>query len=73
VSTFNGIGARFPFAPPWNVTGQPAAAVPAGIGEDGLPLSVQLVAPPSGEATLFSLAAQMEAARPWADRTPPIS
>lgn len=71
--TLNGIAPRFPFAPPWNVTGQPAAAVPAGIGSDGLPIGVQFVAPPNGEATLFSLAAQLEVARPWADRTPPIS
>jgi amidase len=49
----------------WNVTGHPAAAVPAGIGEDGLPLSVQLVGRHSAETTLLSLSAQIEAARPW--------
>lgn len=49
----------------WNVTGHPAAAVPAGVGEDGLPLSVQLVGRRSDETTLLSLSAQIETARPW--------
>jgi amidase len=47
--------------------------VPAGFTEDGLPLSVQLVGRPNDEATLLSLAAQLEAERPWADRRPPVS
>jgi amidase len=49
----------------WNVTGHPAATVPAGVGQDGLPLAVQLVAPHHRETTLLSLAAQLEAAHPW--------
>jgi Asp-tRNA(Asn)/Glu-tRNA(Gln) amidotransferase A subunit family amidase len=36
-------------------------------------MAVQIVAPAGGETTLFSLAAQLEKARPWADRTPPVS
>ena len=40
---------------------------------DGLPLAVQLVGRPNDEATLLSLAAQLERARPWADRRPPVS
>jgi amidase len=68
------LGASFtPFTPVINLTGQPAIAVPAGVGSDGLPLSVQLVGRPGGEETLFALAAQIEAARPLADRRPPIS
>jgi amidase len=64
--------ARFtPWTPLFNVTGQPGIAIPAGVGEDGLPLSVQLVGRPGDEALLYSLAAQIEAARPWADRRPP--
>jgi amidase len=59
------------YTPVWNLTGQPAAAVPAGFDADGLPRAVQLVARPHGEATVLSLAAQIEAARPWADRRPP--
>ncbi|PZS07347.1 MAG: amidase [Solirubrobacterales bacterium] len=63
--------ARFtPFTPAFNLTGQPAVTVPAG-GSDGLPLSVQLVGRPGAEATLYSLAAQIEAARPWAQQRPP--
>ena len=46
--------------------------MPAGFTDDGLPLSVQLVGRPNDEATLLSLAAQLEAERPWADRRPPI-
>jgi amidase len=49
----------------WNVTGNPAAAVPCGLGADGLPLSVQLVGRLDDEPTLLSLSAQLEAARPW--------
>ena len=49
----------------WNVAGNPAAAVPCGIGPDGLPLSVQLVGRPDDETTLISLSAQLERARPW--------
>jgi amidase len=50
----------------WNVTGNPAASVPAGIADDGLPLACQLVGRHGDETTLLSLAAQIEAARPWA-------
>jgi amidase len=57
----------------WNQTGQPAAAVPAGWTDDGLPRAVQLVGRPGDEPTLLSLAAQLEAERPWADRRPPAA
>ena len=60
-----------PFNVLWNSTGQPAASVPAGFTASGLPLGVQLVGRPHAETTLLSLAAQLEAARPWADRRPP--
>ena len=62
----------YPFTGAWNYTGQPAAAVPAGFTADGLPLSVQLVGRPNDEATLLSLAAQIEAEQPWAERLPPL-
>ena len=73
--TLSGVGRGFggPFTSPWNLTGQPAAAVPAGFDGDGLPVSVQLVARPNDESTLLSLAAQLERERPWADRRPPHS
>lgn len=71
--TFNGVARFTPFTPAWNVTGQPAAAVPAGFTPDGVPLSVQLVGRTRDEATLLSLAAQIEAARPWAERRPTLA
>ena len=61
------------YAAVWNVCGNPAAAIPAGLDRDGLPLSVQLVAPPNDEPAILQVAAQVEDARPWADRRPPMS
>jgi amidase len=49
----------------WNLAGNPACSVPSGTGTDGLPIGCQLVGRTDGEETLFSLAAQLEAARPW--------
>jgi len=73
VRTLDAAGRMIPFTAPWNQTGQPAASVPAGLTADGLPLAVQMIARPGDEATLVSLAAQLEAERPWADRLPPVS
>jgi amidase len=70
--TLNAIARRVPYYGAFNITGQPAASVPAGTDGAGLPLAVQLVARPGDEATLLSLAAQIEVARPWADRRPPL-
>ncbi len=68
------IAGRFtPFTPLFNLTGQPAITIPAGIGSDGLPLSVQLVGRIGAEDVLYSLAGQIEAVAPWADRRPPLS
>ena len=47
--------------------------MPAGFDPDGLPLSVQLVGRPHADRTLFSLAHELEVARPWADARPPVS
>ena len=68
--TFNGYSRWVPYCAAFNHTGQPAASVPAGFTADGFPLAVQLVGRPGDEATLLSLAAQIEAERPWADRVP---
>jgi amidase len=62
-----------PFTVPWNVSGQPAASVPAGFTDAGLPLAIQLIGRPHDETTLLSLAAQVEAERPWADRRPDLA
>lgn len=73
LATLTAAMTRVPYQGIFNVTGQPAAVVPWGLDGDGLPMSVQLVSRPSDEATLLSLCAQVERARPWADRRPPIS
>ena len=69
-----GRSGRFtPYTALFNVTGQPAISVPLFHGDDGLPTSIQLAGRPADEATLLSLAAQLEAARPWADRRPELA
>jgi amidase len=68
-----GMSRSYPFCIPWNHLGNPAMSVPMGIADDGLPTAVQIIGPPNGEGTLLSLAAQIESARPWADKRPPIS
>jgi amidase len=73
VSTLLLVAQQVPYFPIWNLTGQPAAAVPWDLDGDGLPIAVQLVGRPYDEATLLSLSAQIEAARPWAHRRPPVS
>jgi amidase len=70
--TINGMSNVYPYAAAWNYTGQPAATIPAGFTDGGLPRSVMLVARPNDEDTLISLAAQLEAERPWADRLPDV-
>jgi amidase len=73
IATLALVAARVPFQAMFNVTGQPAAVVPWDLDGKGVPTSVQLVGRPFDEATLLSLAAQIEQARPWAHRRPPVS
>jgi amidase len=73
VATLGLVSARVPFSAIFNATGQPAASVPWFLDGESLPVSVQLVGRPSDEATLLALSSQIEAARPWANRRPPVS
>ena len=62
-----------PFTYMSNVTGQPAMSVPLRWNADGLPIGTHYAGRSGDEATLFRLAAQLEEARPWAGRRPPVS
>ncbi|HZS06600.1 MAG TPA: amidase family protein [Blastocatellia bacterium] len=68
------VAAQFvPFTPLCNVTGQPAISLPLYWNEQSLPVGTHFVGRFGDEATLFRLSAQLEAARPWAHRRPPVS
>ena len=66
-------GRFVPFTPAFNMSGQPAISLPLHWNADGLPIGVQLVAAYGREDVLIRVAAQLEAAHPWADRHPPTS
>jgi amidase len=61
-----------PYTPLYNATGQPAMSVPLYWNNAGLPIGIQFVGRYGDEATLFRLAGQLEKAKPWFDRLPPI-
>ena len=59
-----------PFTFPFNLTGQPAASVPAGFTDDGLPVGLQIVGRRHADASVLAAAAAFETACPWSDRRP---
>jgi amidase len=71
-TSLNGATPIASFTTPWNVTGQPACSVPPPTWDGAAPVGVQLVGRPGDEATLLSLAAQLEAEIGWPDRRPPL-
>lgn len=73
MAAWDRVGRFATYTPLFNATGQPAMSVPLYWSEDGLPIGSHFVGRFGDEATLFRLAAQLEAARPWMNRHPPIS
>ena len=61
-----------PYTPVFNLTGQPAASVPCGFTEDGMPIGLHIVGRRGDEATVLRASAAFEAARPWAGLRPPV-
>ena len=68
----NGIFAYSPFCAIFNASGQPAASVPLGQSNDGLPIGVHLAAPFGQDEDLIALCAELELAQPWAARRPKL-
>jgi amidase len=66
-------GMVVPFTVGANITGQPAVSVPLHWSESGLPIGSHFTGRPADEATLIRLSAQLEEARPWANKRPPVS
>jgi amidase len=70
---FANAGRFTPFTQVANITGLPAVSVPLSWSDEVLPIGVQLVGRPADEAMLIRVSAQLEQARPWRDRRPPVS
>ena len=61
-----------PYTPVFNLTGQPAASVPCGFTEDGMPIGLHIVGRRGEEETVLRASAAFEEARPWAHLRPPV-
>jgi amidase len=71
-ATVNRVFAFVPFTPLANVTGQPSMTVPLHVNQAGLPVGTMFTARFGEEAMLYRLARELEVARPWAHRRPPV-
>ena len=76
--TINGVSvdprwAFTPFCYLFNMTGQPAASVPAGFTATGLPIGLHVVGRFGDEATVLRVSAALEEAQPWTSHRPPVS
>ncbi len=65
-------GEVFPFAAPFNMTGQPSLSLPLAMSASGLPIGMMFTGRYADEATLFRLAGQLEKEMPWKDRRPTV-
>src|SRR5262249_4870354 len=70
-ATFDAASKLGPFTAPFNVAGQPAASVPAGLTDAGVPMGVQLAGRRGDDGLVLAVARQLEQALPWRDRRPP--
>ncbi|SVD30271.1 uncharacterized protein METZ01_LOCUS383125 [marine metagenome] len=59
-----------PFTPPFNLTGQPAASIPCGFSQSGLPVGLQIVGPMHGDSMVLNVSRAFECAYPFADKRP---
>ncbi len=59
-----------PFTPPFNLTGQPAASIPCGFSDNGLPIGLQIVGPMYGDSVVLNASRAFERAHPFADKRP---
>jgi amidase/6-aminohexanoate-cyclic-dimer hydrolase len=69
----DGVFVYSPFCASFNASGQPAVSIPLHWTADGLPIGVHVAAPFGADERLISLSAQIEAARPWFGRRPPLA
>ncbi|MFN3616202.1 MAG: amidase, partial [Rubrimonas sp.] len=68
----DGVFRYSPFCAAFNASGQPAASLPLAMSSQGLPIGIHIAAPFGEDETLIALAAEVEAAAPWAARIPPL-